>query len=123
MGVLGVVHHIEGMGRSASNRSHRSLSEGRQRWGFHTRIKASPKVPEHGLDSEGNCLVTDHMASPPKVEHTLGVAHVLADKLSRCSEEEVEDLSIHPDLKNSSRVFQADPDRSWYRTLLNFSST
>ena len=62
-------------------------------------------------------LVTGHMVFPPKVVHTPGVAHVLADKLSRCDEQEVDNLSNHLALKFASRIFPVKRDRSWYRTL------
>ena len=62
-------------------------------------------------------FVTGHMAFPFRVEHTPGVAHVLADMLSRTDEEGINVVCGHFALKSASRVFPAKRDRSCYRTL------
>ena len=82
-------------------------------------LKLRPKCRNMALIAREIALVTGHMAFPPKVLHTPGVAHVLADQLSSCSEEEVNDILKHSSMKFASRALPAYRIKnwSWYRTL------
>ncbi len=52
--------------------------------------------------------------------HTPGVAHVLADMLSRADPDVDRSLKTHPSLRNSRRDIPANRNKEWYHTLSKF---
>ena len=62
-------------------------------------------------------LVLAHMAFPPRTEHTPGVAHVLADRLSRVASDDDPIFISHPALARALRCHPAERGEDWYKAL------
>ena len=79
--------------------------------------KLRPKGPKMAIIAREVALVLAGLSFPPRVHHTPGVAHVLADALSRITTDDDKILTEHPALKNATRRFPPTRNRSWYRAL------
>ena len=86
-------------------------------------IKMRPKSPAQALISRELALITVRSAFPPQVVHTPGLAHVVADLLSRMNDPRKAESGVlaHPALRNASRTEVPQRDRLWYRTLAHAS--
>jgi hypothetical protein len=83
-------------------------------------IKMRPRTPSHAIIAREIALLTIEMPFQPDVEHTPGVAHVVADGLSRCFNTlGAETLYQHAALATSVRTEVPIRHRSWYRALAN----
>ena len=82
-------------------------------------IKMRPSSAQQAIIARELALVTAKAAFPPTVNHTLGVAHKLADMLSRVYDpgRRAEDALRHPSLEHAVRTPAPGRPRSWYRTL------
>ena len=78
--------------------------------------KLRPKGPIMAIIAREVALVLASMSFPPRVEHTPGVAHTLADALSRTTDDdELDSLTKHPALVNATRITAPHRDLKWYR--------
>ena len=81
-------------------------------------IKMRPKSPGHAIIAREIALLIIEMPFQPDVEHTPGVAHVIADGLSRCYDESGEETPFsHPALAASIRTLVPVRTPCWYRAL------
>ena len=64
------------------------------------------------------CLAT--LSFSPRVDHTPGIAHILADALSRVTQKDDDIFKTHPALKNAVKHDPPVRNKQWYRTLLSF---
>ena len=81
-------------------------------------IKMRPNGPKMAIIARGLSLRLAALWFPPDAIHTPGVAHVVADVLSRIYAPEgakVVDKSIHPCLSSAAEVKAPKRDESWYR--------
>jgi hypothetical protein len=79
--------------------------------------KLRPKGPKMAIIAREVALVLASLSFPPRVHHTPGVAHVLADALSRVTTEDAKIFTEHPALKNAVRRYPPTRNRSWYKAL------
>ena len=79
--------------------------------------KLRPKGPKMAIIAREVALVLARLSFPPRVHHTPGVAHVLADALSRVTLEDDSIFTEHPALKRAERQRPQARVQSWYRTL------
>ena len=82
-------------------------------------LKLRPKCPKIAILSRECALVLADL-SFPIMEHTPGVAHILADRLSRIEDEDDKSVQTHPALYKAKRVYPPARDHSWYKTLAKF---
>ena len=81
-------------------------------------IKMRPANATMAIVARELALRLAELSFPPDAVHTPGVAHVLADRLSRVFAPKgsgVADNSIHPALVNTVRTTVPTRDASWYR--------
>ena len=86
-------------------------------------VKLRPATPAHAIIARELGLVLVDLSFPPDAEHTPGVAHVLADKLSRVHAPEANGgppvageipESLHPAIANATCDTAPNRDTSWY---------
>lgn len=81
-------------------------------------IKMRPKSPAHAIIAREIALLIIELPFQPDVEHTPGVAHVIADGLSRCYDGSgAEAMYSHPALSASIRTLVPVRSHNWYRAL------
>jgi hypothetical protein len=82
-------------------------------------IKMRPHTTHQTIIARELALAVSDFSFPPKVVHTPGVAHKVADGLSRMFDPNHQDKSIlsHPALRHAQRTIAPDRPRSWYRAL------
>ena len=80
-------------------------------------VKLRPKGPKMALLSREIALLLAKLSFAPKALHTPGVAHVVADKLSRLQSDDDDYPKTHQALLNVVRESCADRNRQWYRTI------
>ena len=82
-------------------------------------IKMRPSSRHQAVIARELALITVKTAFPPTVSHTPGIAHQLADGLSRVDDPKHPDNRIlqHPALAHASRTSVPPRPRGWYRTL------
>ena len=87
-------------------------------------VKLRPATPEHAIIARELGLILVDLSFPPDAEHTPGVAHVLADRLSRVHAPETNGGppiagtipdSLHPAIANATRDQAPVRDASWYQ--------
>ena len=83
-------------------------------------LKLRPKCKTMAIMDREIALAISHMSFPPVMEHTLGVAHILADRLSRADPATNPDLIMHPALSNASRFHPSVRNKAWYSALAKF---
>ena len=79
-------------------------------------IKMRPASPAIAIFARELALRLVELSVPPDAVHTLGIAHVIADKLSRMhapggSKE------LHPALRDATQTKVPERDAVWYRAL------
>ena len=82
-------------------------------------VKMRPASAQQAIVARELALLTAQSAFPPSVTHTPGVAHVLADLLSRMHDSSKDTTKVleHPALAGASRSHCPPRPRSWYRAL------
>ena len=82
-------------------------------------VKMRPSSPQQAIVARELALVTVHAAFPPDVEHTPGLAHRVADGLSRIDDPAHQGRGIldHPALAAATATDAPVRDRQWYRAL------
>ena len=80
-------------------------------------VKMRPSTKQQAIISRELALVTSKAAFPPAVLHTPGIAHKLADQLSRIYDPKAATSCEHPALDGATRTEVPRRDRSWYRAL------
>ena len=80
-------------------------------------VKMRPSRPQQAIVSRELALITAKAAFPPDVLHTPGIAHKLADQLSRIYDPKAATTCAHPALANATRTAVPVRDRDWYRAL------
>ena len=82
-------------------------------------IKMRPTSVHQAIIARELAVITAKAAFPPTVSHTPGVAHKLADGLSRVEDPKHKDSSIlqHPALRCATGTDVPTRTASWYRTL------
>ena len=81
-------------------------------------VKMRPSSPQQAVIARELALITSRTAFPPPVVHTPGIAHKLADSLSRMHDPgHAEDALRHPALANAIRDDVPARPREWYRAL------
>ena len=82
-------------------------------------LKMRPGSPQQALIAREIALEVVHFAFPPSVTHTPGVAHVIADGLSRLDDPNYvkKDVLLHPALKNATCTSVPVRPKAWYKTL------
>ena len=83
-------------------------------------LKLRPKGRQMAILAREIALVLSDMASPIKPIHIPGIAHVLADQLSRLHEDENQSILQHPALTVAKRIVPPKRPRRWYKTLKHF---
>ena len=81
-------------------------------------VKMRPPTPTIAIVARELALRLVELSFPPDAEHTPGVAHVIADRLSRVHApggSGVVDSSIHPALANAQRTDTPKRSPDWYR--------
>ena len=82
-------------------------------------IKMRPPDAKHAIIARGMALRLADLSFPPDAIHTPGVAHVLADRLSRVfmpGGSGKVDKNVHPALAQSELTIVPDRDSTWYKT-------
>ena len=85
-------------------------------------VKLRPKGPRMALISREIALLLSKMSFPPRAVHTPGVAHVLADRLSRLLAEDEHLLQEHPAVQGAIKETCPARNKSWYRTISHYPS-
>ena len=80
-------------------------------------VKLRPKGPKMALVSRELALILAQLSFAPKAIHTPGVAHVVADKLSRLQTDDDPFLKTHAALSQAVREDCPPRSKSWYRTI------
>ena len=82
-------------------------------------LKMRPGSSQQALIAREIALEVVHFAFPPAVTHTPGVAHVIADGLSRLDDPNFSKQNIlsHPALIGAVRTVVPDRPKSWYKTI------
>ena len=80
-------------------------------------VKMRPANAQHALISREIALLLSRAAFPPAVTHTPGIAHKVADLLSRKFESGISKADIHPVLADAVETEAPARHRSWYRAL------
>ena len=80
-------------------------------------VKMRPSSAQQAIVCRELALVTSKAAFPPDVLHTPGIAHKLADQLSRIFDPEAAADCVHLALANATRTPVPTRDRFWYRAL------
>ena len=81
-------------------------------------VKMRPSSPEQAIIARELALITAKTAFPPNVVHTPGIAHVLADGLSRVHDPKHRGgIPEHPALREAIKDTPPPRPREWYRTL------
>ena len=81
-------------------------------------IKMRPSSPQQAIIARELALITVRTAFPPRVVHTPGIAHKLADSLSRMHDPgHRSDALQHPALAGAARDEVPARPRAWYRAL------
>ena len=82
-------------------------------------MKMRPASPQQAIIARELALLTAHDAFPPSVEHTPGVAHLVADALSRIHDpgKDTEDVYNHPALSQAIETPCPDRPKEWHVTL------
>jgi hypothetical protein len=82
-------------------------------------IKMRPASAQQAIIAREIALLTVHQAFPPRVVHTPGVAHVIADGLSRIHDrkKDTTNIFLHPALTNAVRSDCPTRTRDYYKTL------
>ena len=83
-------------------------------------LKLRPSTPQLAIIGREIALLVAEMAFPPKVTHIPGIAHSIADELSRRHQPGAKKAIKHPALAKSRRLYPALRDSSWYVTLGEF---
>ena len=78
--------------------------------------KLRPKGRTMAIIAREVALLTARLSYPPRVHHTPGVAHVLADGLSRALTDD-DEIFKHPALQNAVRQRCSVRNRRWYRAI------
>ena len=80
--------------------------------------KMRPKTPNAAISARELALVTVLSAFPPEAQHTPGVAHVVADGLSRLHDPRADHSVLeHPALRCAVRTTVPERTASYYRAL------
>ena len=78
-------------------------------------VKMRPSSPEQAIVARVLALITSKTAFPPRVVHTPGIAHKLADGLSRRHDlGHVDNILAHPALAEAVRDEVPARPREWY---------
>ncbi len=85
-------------------------------------IKMRPPSSQLAIIARELALCIATASFPPNVVHTPGIAHKLADLLSRVHKMGVEDTISHPALSHSQRDWPEPRLASWYKTLTAFGT-
>jgi hypothetical protein len=82
-------------------------------------IKMRPHSAQQAIIARELALAVSGAAFPPDVEHTPGIAHKVADGLSRLEDPSHQGKGIleHPALRNAVRTTAPPRHRQWYRAL------
>ena len=81
-------------------------------------VKMRPSSPQQAIIARELALITSRTAFPPQVVHTPGIAHKLADSLSRLHDPgHKHDAFKHPALNAAARDEVPPRPRTWYRAL------
>ena len=88
-------------------------------------VKMRPHSPQQAIIARELALLTAHSAFPPDVEHTPGVAHIVADGLSRLDDPSHQGKGIldHPALLNATCTPSPRRNREWYKASASFLSS
>jgi hypothetical protein len=83
-------------------------------------LKMRPSSPSQAIIARELALLLVDAAFPPEVIHTPGVAHKVADHLSRvfCKSSVGDEIISHPALRVSTRSVVPARPRAWYLTLI-----
>ena len=79
--------------------------------------KLRPKGRNLAVIAREVALIRSSVSFTPKEDHTPGVAHSLADALSRATSIDDNDLNTHCALANATRVVPLERNKEWYRAL------
>ena len=79
--------------------------------------KLRPKERSMAIIAREVALIPSSLSFPPKVDHTPGVAHTLADLLRRASADDDYIFNTHPELAGAARAVPAQRNRMWYKAL------
>ena len=87
-------------------------------------LRMRPSSPQQAIIAREMALHTVQYAFPPKVVHTPGLAHVIADSLSRLYDTGANKLQIlsHPSLSSAVRTDAPVRNRAWYLTLEEYAA-
>ena len=82
-------------------------------------LKMRPSSPQQAIIAREIALEVVHFAFPPTVLHTPGIAHVIADGLSRLDDpnHDKHDVLQHPALAKAVRTVIPARPRSWYKAI------
>ena len=80
-------------------------------------VKMRPSTKQQAIISRELALITCKAAFPPAVLHTPGIAHKLADQLSRIDDPKAATSCEHSALANAVRTEVPVRTRSWNRAL------
>lgn len=81
-------------------------------------VKMRPSSPAQAIIARELAMITCKTAFPPNVVHTPGIAHKLADALSRMHDPGYkQQVAEHPALSGAHRDFAPPRPRKWYTTL------
>ena len=85
-------------------------------------LKMRPSSPQQAIIARELALHIVNYSFPPRVVHTPGISHVIADKLSRVHDSDTVPNNIlsHHALVTATRTEVPCRDRTWYRTLESF---
>ena len=80
-------------------------------------VKMRPSTRQQAVISREPALVASKAAFPPAILNTPGIAHKLADQLSRIHDPKAATTCEQPALNGATRTDVPRRDRTWYRAL------
>ena len=85
-------------------------------------VKMRPSTAQQAIIGRELALVFARAAFPSSVLHTPGIAHKVADQLSRVYDPKAQANTDHPALKEAVKVEVEARPRHWYRALNEHSA-
>ena len=118
MGVLGDPRCYRYLGDTLECGAHHLEGQGRQYRRANSPHQDAPRQSGYSHIARELALRLVELSFPPDAAHTLGIAHVIADRLSRMHAPDGKDYQeLHPALRNAKQTKVLARNAAWYRAF------
>ena len=83
-------------------------------------LKMRPATPQMAIIGREIALCLAELAFPPRVTHTPGISHIVADMLSKLHQPGCIDNINHPSLEGARMLYPDSRNKDWYVSLGNY---